>query len=585
MELLLNIVIYLPLFGAFLLLFIRREAWVRWTSLIITSAAFLLSMPLMLQFDISATGTAQYLTVGEPFLGDWDVKYMVGLDGLSMLLFMLTTFMAPIVVLSAWRSITRHVAGFYSMLLILQTGSLGVFAALDLFMFYIFFELTQIPMFFLIGIWGGEDRIYATVKFFIYTLVGWLLMLVALIYVGFAAGNMVNDGVFTTDWQLLTSPEFQLGLVEQTWLFLTFGFAFCIKIPIFPFHSWLPLAHTEAPTAGSVVLAAIALKMGTYAVLRYLVPLFPNAAIAFAPLFAVLGVIGIIYGALVAMVQKDVKKLVAYSSISHLGFVVLGMFAFTTTAAQGAIIQMVNHGLSTGALFIIVGMLYERRHTRMIVDFGGIARMMPVFTVMFMIATLASIGLPGLNGFVGEFLILVGSFNSDILGSYWYAVFAAFGVILAAGYMLWMFQRVMFGPITHEENKKLTDINAREIGLLVPIMIFIVWIGIRPTDFTKYSEAQVDWMLEDTQNRAAAIAQNAAHEELPRWALKLYDLTPQLASNIHETIESSDAVEKAEGIEKAVTIEKEEGIKNSETVEKAKTIGETETIYEVNEEH
>ncbi len=548
MELLLNIVIYLPLFGALLLLIIRRDEWVRWTSLIITTATFVLSLPLLLQFDISTTGVAQYMTVGEPFMGDWDVKYMVGLDGLSMLLFMLTTFMAPIVVLSSWSSITRHVAGFFSMLLILQTGSLGVFAALDLFMFYIFFELTQIPMFFLIGIWGGTDRIYATVKFFIYTLVGWLLMLVALIYVGFAAGNMVNDGVFTTDWRLITSPEFQLGLVEQTWLFLAFGFAFCIKVPIFPFHSWLPLAHTEAPTAGSVVLAAIALKMGTYAILRYLIPLFPNAAIAFAPMFAVLGVIGIIYGALVAMVQKDVKKLVAYSSISHLGFVVLGMFAFNTIGAQGAIIQMVNHGLSTGALFIIVGMLYERRHSRMIADFGGVAKMMPVLTVMFMIATLASIGLPGLNGFVGEFLILVGSFNSGVLGSPWYAVFAALGVILAAGYMLWMFQRVMFGPVTHEENKKLTDINAREIGLLVPIMIFIVWIGIRPTDFTRYSEAQVTWMLEDTQNRAEIIAHNAASEKLPVWAERLYDVTPQLASVTGKQTENPDNIDPA-GIE------------------------------------
>ncbi len=545
MELLLNIVIYLPLFGALLLLFIRRDEWVRWTSLLVTTATFLLSLPLLFQFDISITGTAQYMTVGEPFLGDWDVKYMMGLDGLSMLLFMLTTFMAPIVVLSSWSSVTKHVAGFFSMLLILQTGSLGVFAALDLLMFYVFFELTQIPMFFLIGIWGGEDRIYATVKFFIYTLVGWLLMLVALIYVGYAAGNMVNEGVFTTDWRLITSPEFQLGLVEQTWLFLAFGFAFCIKIPIFPFHSWLPLAHTEAPTAGSVVLAAIALKMGTYAVLRYLIPLFPNAAIAFAPMFAVLGVIGIIYGALVAMVQKDVKKLVAYSSISHLGFVVLGMFAFNTIAAQGAIIQMVNHGLSTGALFIIVGMLYERRHSRLISDFGGVAKMMPVLTVMFMIATLASIGLPGLNGFVGEFLILVGSFNSSVLGSYWYAVLAAVGVILAAGYMLWMFQRVMFGSVTHEENKKLTDINAREIALLVPIMILIVWIGIRPTDFTRFSEAQVTWMLEDTQNRADAIAQQAASDKLPSWAEKLYDLTPHLASESDKLAAGSDKNQEA----------------------------------------
>ncbi|MDG5768044.1 NADH-quinone oxidoreductase subunit M [Balneolales bacterium ANBcel1] len=534
MELLLNIVIYLPLFGALLLLVIRQEEWVKWTSLLVTTATFALSLPLLFQFDITAAGTVQYMTVSEPFLGDWDVKYMMGLDGLSMLLFMLTTFMAPIVVLSAWRSVTKHVAGFFSMLLILQTGSLGVFAAMDLFMFYIFFELTQIPMFFLIGIWGGSDRIYATVKFFIYTLVGWLLMLVALIYLGYAAGNMVNDGVFTTDWRLLTDPAFQLGLVEQTWLFLAFGFAFCIKVPIFPFHSWLPLAHTEAPTAGSVVLAAIALKMGTYAVMRFLIPLFPNAAIAFAPMFAVLGVIGIIYGALVAMVQKDIKKLVAYSSISHLGFVVLGMFAFNTTGAQGAIIQMVNHGLSTGALFIIVGMLYERRHTRMIADFGGIATKMPVFTVMFMMATLASIGLPGLNGFVGEFLILVGAFSSDVLGSYWYAVIGALGVILAAAYMLWMFQRVMFGPITNEANNNLTDINAREIAVLVPLMIFIVWIGIRPGDFTKYSEVEVTRLLDDTRERAELVARNATQSDLPGWAQHLYDVTPQYAVILEE---------------------------------------------------
>ncbi len=531
MELLLNIVIYLPLLGALLLLVIRQDEWVRWTSLLVTTLTFILSIPLLLQFDISTTGSVQYLTVSEPLVADWDVKYMMGLDGISLLLFMLTTFMAPIVVLSAWSSAKKHVAGFYSMLLILQTGSLGVFAAMDLFMFYVFFELTQIPMFFLIGVWGGADRIHATVKFFIYTLVGFLLLLVALLYVGYAAGNMVNQGVFTTDMRLLTSPAFQLGLVEQTWLFFAFGFAFCIKVPIFPFHSWLPLAHTEAPTAGSVVLAAIALKMGTYAVLRYLIPLFPNAAITFAPLFAVLGVIGIIYGALVAMVQKDVKKLIAYSSISHLGFVVLGMFAFNTIGAQGAVIQMVNHGLSTGALFIIVGMIYERRHTRMISDFGGIAKKMPVFTVMFMIATLASIGLPGLNGFVGEFLILVGTFNSELLGSYWYAVIGALGVILAAAYMLWMFQRVMFGPITNEENNKLTDINAREITVLLPLMVFIVWIGIRPTDFTKYSEAQVDHLLEDTRTRAETIANNAQDEQLPNWTQKIYGITPNLVSN------------------------------------------------------
>lgn len=522
MELLLQIVIYLPLFGAMALPFIPKDKWVKQAALFITFLTFALSLPLLIHFDHSASNGVHYLTVSEPILSDWDVKYMTGLDGISLLLFMLTTFLAPVVVLSAWRSVTRHVSAFYAMLLILQTGSLGVFAALDLFIFYIFFELTQIPMFFLIGIWGGKDRIYATVKFFIYTLVGWLLMLVALIYVGYTAGHMVNDGIFTTDWRLLTDPAFQPGLVEQTWLFLAFGFAFCIKIPIFPFHSWLPLAHTEAPTAGSVVLAAIALKMGTYGVLRYLIPLFPNAAIAFAPLFATLAIIGIIYGALVAMVQKDVKKLIAYSSISHLGFVVLGMFAFEHLAAQGAIIQMVNHGLSTGALFILIGMLYERRHTRKIADFGGLAKVMPLFTLFFMIATLASIGLPGLNGFVGEFLILLGAFNSEILGTPAYTIFAASGVILAAAYMLWMFQRVMFGPLDKKENKLLNDINLREFAVLLPLVVFIIWIGVRPLHFTRYSEKATAHLIADTKQRAEAIALNTIRGELPNWAQRLY---------------------------------------------------------------
>lgn len=527
MELLLHIVILLPLAGALSLVFVNNEKIIKSMALLFTLATFALSLPLLLNFT---PGITNYFFESDTLVPGIDVKFITGLDGLSMLLFMLTTFFGPIVVLSGWSYIKKHIRGFYAMALILQTGSLGVFATLDLFMFYIFFELTQIPMLFLIGIWGGENRIYATVKFFLYTLVGWLLMLVALIYVGYAAGNMVNDGVFTTDWRLLTSPEFQLSLVEQTWLFLAFGFAFCIKIPIMPFHSWLPLAHTEAPTPGSVVLAAISLKMGTYAVLRYLLPLFPNAAIAFAPTFAVLAVIGIIYGALVAMVQKDVKKLVAYSSVSHMGFIVLGMFAFNTIAMQGAIIQMVNHGLATGALFLIIGMLYERRHTRLISDFGGLTSVVPVLAVMFMIATLASIGLPGLNGFVGEFLILLGAFNSEVLNSYWYVVFAATGVILAAVYMLWMFRRVMFGPITHEENRNMKDLNFREIALLVPIMIMIVWIGIRPGDFLQYSEVQVEDYLEQQIHKAAEISANANTSELPNWAVRFYDVSPNIVS-------------------------------------------------------
>jgi NADH-quinone oxidoreductase subunit M len=315
-----------------------------------------------------------------------------------------------------------------------------------------------------------------------------------------------------------------IGLVEQTYLFLAFALAFCIKVPLFPFHTWLQYAHTEAPTAGSVVLAAIMLKMGTYGLLRVCLPVFPNAFMEFAPWMAILAVIGIIYGALVAMVQKDVKKLVAYSSVSHLGFVVLGIFAFNTVAVQGAIIQMINHGLSTGALFLIVGMIYDRRHTRMIKDFGGIAKKLPIFTAMFMIATFASIGLPGLNGFVGEFLILNGSFFSELYNNKIFAILAATGVILAAVYMLWMFQRVMFGPLTNEENEKLIDLNGREIGLLIPLVIFMFWIGVRPVDFTKYSEAQVTELIESSEAKSMAVLEEARNEELPNWTSRFYDV-------------------------------------------------------------
>ncbi|MDR8390569.1 NADH-quinone oxidoreductase subunit M [Aliifodinibius sp. S!AR15-10] len=530
MELLLNICIYLPLAGIAALLFTRNEKAIKWISLVVTSAVFLLSLPLLFNFDIAGSATAQYLTVGEPFLNGLDIKYIVGLDGLSLLLFMLTTLFGPIVILSSWNSITKHLTGYYAMLLLLQTASLGVFASLDLIVFYVFFELSLIPMYFLIGIWGGKGRIHATIKFFIYTLVGSLIMLIGLIYVGYDAGSFFNDYAFSTDWRFLSSSEYQVGLVEQTWLFLAFALAFCIKVPLFPFHTWLPYAHTEAPTAGSVVLAAIMLKVGTYGLLRFCLPLFPNAFIEFAPYMAVLAVIGIIYGALVAMVQKDVKKLVAYSSVSHLGFVVLGLFAFNTIAVQGALIQMINHGLSTGALFLIVGMIYDRRHTRMIKDFGGIAKVIPVFAVMFMISTLASIGLPGLNGFIGEFLILNGSFHSEVLGSSVFTILAATGVILAAVYMLWMYQRVMFGPLKNEENEDLVDLNAREIGLLVPLVIFMVWIGIRPVDFIQYSEAQISQLIESSKDKSVAVKQNAIQEDLPEWANTLYDVTPELAS-------------------------------------------------------
>lgn len=527
METLLNITIYLPLLGIAAFLFVKSDEGIKWTSLVITLVTFFLSLPLLFNFDVAGSAVPQYLTEGSPIFPGMDIKYLVGLDGLSLLLFMLTTLMGPIVILSSWNSVNKSLAGYYSMLLILQTASLGVFASLDLVVFYVFFELSLIPMYFLIGIWGGSDRIQATVKFFIYTLVGSLIMLVALIYLGYHAGAATGTFNFTADWTFISGPEYTIGLVEQTYLFLAFALAFCIKVPLFPFHTWLPYAHTEAPTAGSVVLAAIMLKLGTYGLIRVCMTIFPNAFMEFAPWMAILAVIGIIYGALVAMVQKDVKKLVAYSSVSHLGFVVLGIFAFNTIAMQGAIIQMINHGLSTGALFLIVGMIYDRRHTRMIADFGGIAKKVPVFAVVFMIATLASIGLPGLNGFIGEFLILNGSFISELYANKVYAILAATGVILAAVYMLWMYQRVMFGPITNKENNTLIDLNAREIGLLVPLFIFIVWIGVRPTDFTQYSESWVENFIESSENKSITVIENSREIDVPDWTAKLYNLNDE----------------------------------------------------------
>lgn len=524
MELLLNITIYLPLIGIAGLLLVKSNETIKWLSLGVTTATFFLSLPLLFGFDIANSAVPQYITEGSPIFSGMDVKYIVGLDGLSLLLFMLTTLMGPLVILSSWNSVNKSLAGYYSMLLLLQTASLGVFASLDLVVFYVFFELSLIPMYFLIGIWGGADRIRATIKFFIYTLAGSLIMLVGLIYLGYSAGAATGVYEFTADWRFISGPDFTLGLVEQTYLFLAFALAFCIKVPLFPFHTWLPYAHTEAPTAGSVVLAAIMLKLGTYGLIRVCLPIFPNAFMEFAPWMATLAVIGIIYGALVAMVQKDVKKLVAYSSVSHLGFVVLGIFAFNTIAMQGAIIQMINHGLSTGALFLIVGMIYDRSHTRMIADFGGIAKKVPVFAVFFMIATLASIGLPGLNGFIGEFLILNGSFFSELYANKVFAILAATGVILAAVYMLWMYQRVMFGPITNEKNNSLIDLNAREIGLLVPLVIFMVWIGIRPTDFTRYSEEWVEEFITMSEEKSVAVLQNADINELPDWTARIYNI-------------------------------------------------------------
>jgi NADH-quinone oxidoreductase subunit M len=418
-----------------------------------------------------------------PWLPSLGISYKVGIDGISLFLVLLVTFLMPISVLSTFDAITEKVKEFHFCMLLLETAMIGAFVSLDLFLFYIFWEMMLIPMYFLIGMWGGERRIYATIKFFIFTMVGSLLMLVAILVLVFTYKGQSGELTF----ELSRLYSVQLTPATQWLLFLAFALSFAIKVPMFPFHTWLPDAHVEAPTAGSVILAGVLLKMGGYGFLRFAMPLFPEAALRAIPLIVTLAIIGIIYGALVAMVQKDVKKLVAYSSVSHLGFVMLGLFALNPQAVQGAIYQMLNHGLSTGALFLLVGVIYERRHTRMIESFGGLTKVMPLYAVVFMVVTLSSIGLPPLNGFVGEFLILLGSFKAKAL----WAVLASSGVVLGAIYMLWMYQRVFFGPVRHAENEGLKDLNLREVVVFVPILVMIVVMGVYPKPFLNRIEPSV----------------------------------------------------------------------------------------------
>jgi len=516
-----SLVIFLPAFGALLTLFLRRATAIRWTALATTTATFVLSIGLFTGYDptVSTAQAPQLVDIWAEWLPEaFDVKYFVGIDGLSLLLVMLTTLLGPIVVLSSWTYIQEKQKGYYALLLLLQTGITGVFTSFDLFLFYIFFELTLIPMYFIIGIWGGKERIYAAVKFVIYTLVGSLLMLVGILYLGYAAGEVVNSGIFTTDWYTLL--EYNVPLATQGWLFAVFAFSFAIKVPLFPVHTWLPDAHVQAPTGGSVILAGVLLKMGTYGLLRFCLPFFPNVAQSYAGLFAVIAVIGIIYGALVARVQDDAKSLVAYSSISHLGFVVLGLFAFTPEAMQGAVIQMINHGLSTGALFLLVGMLYERRHTRMMDDYGGLATAVPILTTFMIISVLASAGLPGLNGFVGEFLILLGAFQSTVIDSPVLIAFATTGVILAAVYLLHMVYRTFFGELTEAANAQMADLNAREFGLMVPLIVLMFVLGFYPTPFLQQTAPTTDFLLETVEEKRMAIEAQANDEpttaETPR---------------------------------------------------------------------
>ena len=499
MAYLLTLVTFLPVVGAVLVLLLprRQEHVTKLLTLGATAATFVVSLPLYFRFDpTSADYQFVEQTAWIPSLG---VTYHLGVDGISVLLVLLTTFLMPLVVLSSWAAVESRWKEFAITMLLLETGMVGVFVSLDLFLFYVFWEAMLIPMYLIIGIWGGHNRIYAAVKFVLYTLAGSLLMLVAILVLYFQHGAVT--AVYTFDLPVLARYVLPAGRTQDL-LFFAFALAFAIKVPMFPFHTWLPDAHVEAPTAGSVILAGVLLKMGTYGFLRFCLPLFPDASLHYAPWMFALSVIGIIYGAWVSTVQPDIKKLVAYSSVSHLGFVVLGLFTLTAQGLVGGLIQMVSHGLSTGALFLMVGMIYERRHTRLIADFGGLWKVIPAFSVVFLIVCLSSVGLPGLNGFVGEFLILLGAFQADRLA----AVLATSGIIFAAVYLLWMYQRVCFGEVTHEANRRLTDLTPREWAVLLPVLLFIVWIGVYPTTFTAMTEPSVQALITQVQTKAQATA-------------------------------------------------------------------------------
>jgi NADH-quinone oxidoreductase subunit M len=468
--------------------------WIRRLALVTAVAEFAISLLLLHGFDVHAAGYQWeefHAWIPQP-----PIHYHLGVDGLSVFLVLLTTLLTPISILSSWKSIDQRVKGFFICLLVLETGVIGVFVSLDLFLFFLFWEVMLIPMYFLIGIWGHERRIYAALKFVLYTMFGSILMLVAILWlyrITAVAGSPTFD---VAQIQLmLSNGTVVLPLRTEYWLFGAFFLAFAIKVPLFPLHTWLPDAHTEAPTAGSVMLAGVLLKMGTYGMLRFCLPLFPEASRHFAPVIAVLAIIGIIYGALVAMVQVDLKRLVAYSSVSHLGFVVLGIFAFHAISIQGAVFQMVSHGITTGMLFLGVGMLYDRRHTHLIKEFGGLVGPMPFIGGFYLFACFASAGLPMLNGFVGEFLILAGTFQRHAAWASW----AALGVIFSSVYLLWSYQRVFFGGVTVEKNNTLPDADMRERGILVLMAVIILWMGIGSTFFTRRTEAATQNILQQMQ--------------------------------------------------------------------------------------
>ncbi|MFN2390767.1 MAG: NuoM family protein [Pyrinomonadaceae bacterium] len=527
-ENLLTILILLPVFGALATLghgmFWKQEGSLKWITLGFTLVNFLLSLFLLLDKG-AAPASGFFFEKNVPWIQAINTNYHVGVDGLSLWLVILTTFIMPIAVISTWHAVEKRHTAFYVFLLLLESAMIGVFVSLDLLVFYLFFEASLVPMFFLIGIWGGENRIYAAVKFFIFTALGSLLMLVAIIALYYLHATATGTGTFdyVTLLNSLRTGNLVFGAQTGLLLFLAFALAFSIKVPLFPFHTWLPDAHTEAPTAGSVILAAVLLKMGTYGLMRFCFTLFPEASRELAWIFIILAIIGIIYGALVAMVQPDVKRLVAYSSVAHMGFVILGMFSFTEMGMQGALYQMLNHGVSTGALFLLVGFIYERRHTRAIADFGGIANVMPLYATIFVITTMSSIGLPFLNGFVGEFLIMLGMWNSHALSvtnavnwNYVATMFAGTGVIFAAVYLLWMVQRVFFGKVTNPKNKNLTDLSWREIGLIAPLLFLMVFMGVYPQPFLdalKESIAAIEQRLKGGE-AGGTITQETENEKL-----------------------------------------------------------------------
>ncbi|MEW6665862.1 MAG: NADH-quinone oxidoreductase subunit M [Thermodesulfobacteriota bacterium] len=492
----LSAITFFPLVGILVIALIdgSRRDLIRWVAFLTAVVTFALSLPLWFHFD-SGTWEMQFVE-NKPWIAQFGIRYHMGIDGISLLLILLTTFLSALSILSTWSAVTNGVKGYMVSLLFLEIGMNGVFSALDFVLFYVFWEVMLIPMYFIIGIWGGPRRIYAAVKFFIYTMSGSVLMLVAILVLYFI--HYKATGVFTFD--ILSYYNLGLPANTQFWLFLAFFLAFAIKVPMFPFHTWLPDAHVEAPTAGSVILAGVLLKMGTYGFLRFSLPIFPRASEDFIPVILVLSVIGIIYGALVSMAQDDIKKLVAYSSVSHLGYCMLGMFALNMEGIKGSIIQMVNHGLSTGALFLIVGILYERRHTRLISEYGGVLKVMPVFAVLFLMVALSSMGVPGFNGFIGELLILIGSFKAAL----WYGLIATVGLILGAVYLLWMYKRVMYGQITKDENKELKDMSGRELAYLVPIILFIVWIGVYPKPFLEKMDASVGHLIQVMNHPSSA---------------------------------------------------------------------------------